>query len=206
MSGQPISELSGPLLSFLLMSAVVMGSPGPSTISVTAVGAAFGFRRSLGYAGGLVLGTTAVLFMVATGLFTLLLSIPSLVPVLIIGSAAYLLYLAWRIATAPPLADTRAAAAAPTTWGGFLLAVANPKAYVAIAAVFAGSTLAAPGSTTDAALKTITLVLMIVAIHLGWLLAGASFARALRDPVRSRIANIAFALALVASVLLPLFR
>ena len=35
---------------------------------------------------------------------------------------------------------------------------------------------------------------------------GASFARLLRDPVRSRIANIAFALALVASVLLPMLR
>ena len=35
------------LLSLILASLVVMGSPGPSTMSVTAVGAAFGFRRSL---------------------------------------------------------------------------------------------------------------------------------------------------------------
>ena len=38
------------LLALVLASAVVMGSPGPATISVTAVGAACGLRHSLGYA------------------------------------------------------------------------------------------------------------------------------------------------------------
>jgi threonine/homoserine/homoserine lactone efflux protein len=60
-----LAELWRPLLSLILASAAVMGSPGPSTVSVTAVGAAFGFRRSLGYMAGLVLGTMAVLLAVA---------------------------------------------------------------------------------------------------------------------------------------------
>src|SRR4051812_41633491 len=41
----------------LLTSLALMGSPGPSTVSVTAVGAAFGLRRSLAYVLGLILGT-----------------------------------------------------------------------------------------------------------------------------------------------------
>jgi threonine/homoserine/homoserine lactone efflux protein len=203
---QPLSELWTPFLSLVVMSAAVMGSPGPSTMSVTAVGAAFGLRRSLGYAAGLIAGTIAVLLAVAAGLFTLLLSVPGVAPILIAGSAGYILYLAWRIATAPPLADAPAAHAAPAAWEGFLLAVANPKAYVAIAAVFAGTTVSTAGSAADTALKIAVLTLMIVVIHAGWVLAGASFARLLRDPVRSRIANIAFALALVTSVALPLVR
>ena len=56
------------------------------------------------------------------------------------------------------------------------LADANPKAYVAIAAVFAGTTLA-DDPTPDALLKTAVLALMIVVIHVVWLLAGTSFAR-----------------------------
>ena len=39
-----------PLLTLILASVIIMGSPGPATISATAVGAAFGFRRSLRYA------------------------------------------------------------------------------------------------------------------------------------------------------------
>ncbi|HET6196804.1 MAG TPA: hypothetical protein VFE12_13660, partial [Acetobacteraceae bacterium] len=33
------------ILTLIVAAAVVMGSPGPSTMSVTAVGAAYGFRR-----------------------------------------------------------------------------------------------------------------------------------------------------------------
>ena len=96
-----------PVLTLILASVVIMGSPGPSTMSATAVGAAYGFRRSLLYACGLILGTTAVLFAVAVGVVTLLLSIPHGAPVLVAVSAAYILYLAFRIATAPPLARQR---------------------------------------------------------------------------------------------------
>src|SRR5262245_51819812 len=127
MIGHPASATLAALLSLVLMAAVVMGSPGPSTMSVTAVGAAFGWRRSLAYATGLILGTSTVLVAVATGLFTVLLSVPHAAPVLIAGSALYMLYLAWQIATAPPLGDKQAPAVAPGAWAGFLLAIANPK-------------------------------------------------------------------------------
>jgi threonine/homoserine/homoserine lactone efflux protein len=182
-------EIWRPLLSLILASVVVMGSPGPSTMSVTAVGAAFGARRSIGYLSGLVLGTIAVLLAVVAGVVSILLSVPRLAPVLLAASAAYMLYLAFRIATAPPLSKQSGTIAAPSFLAGFLLAVANPKAYVAIAAVFAGTTL-------GAASKTAVLAIMIVVIHVCWLLAGASLSRIFYDPVRSRIANIVFAAAL----------
>jgi len=92
------------LLTLILAAAVVMGSPGPSTMSVTAVGAAFGFRRALAYLAGIVVGTTAVLFAVAAGVVSMLLSVPRLAPVLVAVSAVYMAYLAFKIATAPPLA------------------------------------------------------------------------------------------------------
>jgi threonine/homoserine/homoserine lactone efflux protein len=115
------------LLALVLASAVVMGSPGPATISVTAVGAAFGLRHSLGYAWGIILGTIAVLLVVATGVMAVLASMPKLAPLLAVASAAYILYLAFRIATAPPLAARAAEASRPTWLAGFLLAVANPR-------------------------------------------------------------------------------
>ena len=192
-----LSGLWRPLAALILASAAVMGSPGPSTMSVTAVGAAFGLRRSLDYLWGLILGTIAVLIAVATGLFALLLSVPRLAPLLLAASGAYILYLAFKIATAPPLSKPDRRAAAPSFAAGFLLALANPKAYVAIAAVFASADLPVGSPAAGAMLKTAVLALMIVAIHLAWLLAGSSLSRIFHDPVSSRIANILFAVTLV---------
>lgn len=196
------SQLWQPLATLILASLVVMGSPGPSTMSVTAVGAAFGFRRSLPYLSGIVLGTIAVLLAVATGTVAVLLAVPRIAPILVGVSAVYILYLAFRIATAPPLSRHSDDRAAPSFAGGFLLAVGNPKAYVAIAAVFAGTRLTGEAGALDAGLKVTVLGLMIVVIHLGWLLAGAALSRVLSDPVRSRIANLAFAAVLVATTAL----
>ena len=185
-----------PFITLVMAAIVVMGSPGPSTMSVTAVGAAFGLRRSIGYFSGLVVGTIAVLVAVATGVVSLLLSVPHAAPVLVAASAAYILYLAYRIATAPPLSKLCGDIAAPSFAGGFALAIANPKAYVAIAAVFAGTTLA-DDPAPDALLKTTILAVMIVAIHMAWLLAGTVFSRVFYDPVYARIANAVFAVTLV---------
>jgi threonine/homoserine/homoserine lactone efflux protein len=206
MSGQ-IAVMPGiwrSVLALLLASVVVMGSPGPSTISATAMGAAFGLRRSLRYVCGLVVGTTAVLLAVAVGVVAVMLSIPYGARVLSLIASVYIVYLAWKIATAPPLDRASRPTVAPAFGGGFVLAIANPKAYLAIAAVFAGSTIVAADHTLDAVVKSALLAGMIVIIHLSWLLAGASLSRVLHDPVMSRVVNVSLAVALVAMTLAAL--
>jgi threonine/homoserine/homoserine lactone efflux protein len=187
---------AGSLGALIVASLAVMGSPGPATISVAAVGSAYGVRRSLAYAIGIILGTVLVLAAVATGLTATLLAVPALRPVLIVISAAYILWLAYHIATAPPLAQQRETKDAPSLAGGTLLGVANPKAWVAIAAVFASARLA-DTATADAAAKTVVLSVMIVVIMVSWLIAGAALAPMLRDPRRARIINVGLAAALV---------
>jgi threonine/homoserine/homoserine lactone efflux protein len=81
--------------------------------------------------------------------------------------------------------------------------VANPKAWIAIAAVFA-STRLADGARADAALKVPVLALVVVLIHAGWLLAGRLLMPALRDPRRSRVVNVTLAVLLVATSVLAL--
>jgi threonine/homoserine/homoserine lactone efflux protein len=191
----------GSLAPLVVASLAIMGSPGPATISLAVVGSSYGVRRSLAYLLGIVAGTMLVLVAVATGLTATLLAVPTLRPVLIAISAAYIVWLAYHIATAPPLAEQREASAAPSLLGGTVLAVANPKAWVAIAAVFASARLA-DAATTDAAAKTLVLAVMIVVITVGWLVVGASLAPVLRDRRRARIVNIALAVALVATTAL----
>ena len=197
-----------PLLALILASAIVMGSPGPATISVTAIGAAFGLRRSLGYLGGIILGTIAVLLAVAVGIVAMLLSLPRVAPVLIAASAAYMLYLAWRIATrAPPLTRHGPQTRRPVLRRRVSCSASPiPRPMWRSPRSSRARTLAAGDPALDAALKTAVLAVMIVVIHVCWLLAGTAFSRVLYDPVASRIVNVVFALALVATVGLAFVR
>jgi threonine/homoserine/homoserine lactone efflux protein len=185
----------------VLTSLAIMGSPGPATISLTAAGSACGVRRSLGYLGGIVAGTSIVLAAVATGITALLLAVPTARDVLLGVSAAYILWLAYHIATAPPLGAQTATSNTLGVGAGTLLGVANPKAWVAIAAVFA-STHLARHAPVDAVAKVAVLTVMIVLINATWLVAGASLAPLLRDPRRGRVVNVALAAALVAATAL----
>ncbi len=193
----------GPVLSLILAAAAVMGSPGPATISIAAVGSAFGVARAIPYMVGLIAGTTGVLVIVALGLSAALLSLPAIGPALTIASIAYVVWLAWKIATAPPLTALDPASAPPPLWGGVVLGIANPKAYVAIAAVFAANRIAVDPAA-DAIAKTAILAAMIVAIHVVWLLAGAAFARLLTNPVAARITNVTLAATMLVASLLAL--
>jgi threonine/homoserine/homoserine lactone efflux protein len=183
----------------------VMGTPGPATISLTAAGSAYGARRCLGYLAGIVAGTCVVLLAVAGGVTAAVLAVPAVRPVLIAVAAGYILWLAYHIATAPALPEQAGDVRPPSAAAGALLGVANPKAWVAIAAVFASVHVSA-GAAADAAAKVAVLSVLIVAVNATWLLAGAWLAPVLRDPVRARFANPALAALLVAAVVLAVVR
>jgi threonine/homoserine/homoserine lactone efflux protein len=192
------------LPAFLLAAVALAGSPGPATLSLTATGAAFGARRGAAYLTGIVIGMVAVMAVVASGLVGLLLAVPGATPVVTVLAAAYFLYLAWHIATAPPLAADTAQRRPPTFIGGLLLSLVNPKGYAAMAALFSGFVLVHERLALDVAAKMAVLVLIITAVNVAWLMAGAALTRFFRDPRSNRAINVAFAVLLVASVALAL--
>ena len=139
----------------------IMGSPGPATISLVAAGSAYGVRRSLGYLAGIVAGTAVVLRRGRDRDH---------------GGAAGRAGAAvgaargrrWRTSSGSPTTSRPrrrsrpdGAPPPPSLAGGALLGVANPKAWVAIAAVFASTRLAGT-ATADAVAKVAVLTVMIV--------------------------------------------
>ncbi|WP_341364174.1 LysE family transporter [Thalassospira sp. SN3W] len=207
------------LLLLWLAALPLMGSPGPATISLAASGSAFGIRPSLGYLGGIIIGTIAVLLLVATGIATALLAHPIAGQVLTAIAAIYILYLAWKIATAPIKAARTSPDAqqspettpeptpkttGPDFRGGVMLAIANPKAFAAIGAVYAAHAIAPHSLWLDNALKIAALALVIVLVNSLWLVFGAGFARLLSDPRFGRLINILFAALLIASLAMAL--
>lgn len=188
------------LLGFMLAGLALAGSPGPATLSLAAAGAAFGARRGLGYMAGIVIGMVGVMGIAAAGVIGVLLAIPGATPVVIAAAAAYFAYLAYRIATAPPLAEGASAGRRPSFAGGLFLSLVNPKGYAAMAALFSGFVLVQGRVALDAALKAIVLLAIMVAVNIAWLLLGTALTRLFREPRANRAINLAFAVLLIASV------
>jgi threonine/homoserine/homoserine lactone efflux protein len=186
------------LSAFVIAAFALTGSPGPATLGLSAAAAAFGLRRCLGLAAGIIVGVLLVFAAAAAGLTGLILAQPLLGPLVKGASVLYMLWLAWSIATAPPLAEG-APGDAPSFWGGMFLGVGNPKAYAAMAALSSGFVLAAP-PRADAFLKAGILLAVMIVVDLAWLLAGSTLARTMRSPAWSRAINVIFAVSLLASV------
>ncbi len=85
------------MLGFLWVAAI---TPGPNNLLLTTSGANFGFMRSLWLMIGIMLGMQSILLLVAFGVGSLILVYPSLHLILKILGSLYLLWLAWKVATA----------------------------------------------------------------------------------------------------------
>jgi threonine/homoserine/homoserine lactone efflux protein len=190
------------LLALILAGLVLAGSPGPNTMSLAAAGAAFGARRSIAYMIGLAFGMLAVMIIVASGVVAMLLAVPGIAPVATIAALLYFVYLAWKIATAPPLSEGGPERPAPALTDGLLLSLVNPKGYAAMLALFASHTLIADSLLGDAVLKIAATIAIIVFVNVIWLYVGAGLARFFQSPRASRIINVTFAILLLASAAL----
>lgn len=187
-------------LGFLLAGFALAGSPGPNTLSLAATGAAFGARCGFAYLWGLLVGMLAVMAIVATGLAGLVLALPGAGPVVTIFAVAYFFYLAFRIATAPPLSTGTQHDRQPSFVSGVILSLMNPKGYAAMAALFSGFQLVRTQLALDVAAKIMVLAVVILSVNVAWLFAGAALKQLFQEPRTSRIINISFAVLLLASV------
>lgn len=185
---------------FTLAAFALAGSPGPANTVLAAAGAAFGLRRSLSLASGIISGVLTVMLLTATGLAGLILALPGVEPVAHVAAVLYMAYLAWKIATAPPLQADAPEARAPSFGGGFFVGAGNPKTFAAVAALHSGFLLGPGDPTLDVVLKLTALLPVLVVVNIVWLLLGAALTRCFRDPKANRIINITFAVLLILSL------
>ncbi|WP_236617149.1 LysE family translocator [Litchfieldella anticariensis] len=130
-------------LAFLGPAALYMFSmtitPGPNNVMLTASGANYGFWRTMPHILGILGGCFALFSGIALGLGLLFERYPSVQMLLRIVGSAYLLYLAWKIATAPPPTLRTESEGRPLTfWQAAAFQFANPKAWVMGLALMAG--------------------------------------------------------------------
>ncbi|HZY18813.1 MAG TPA: LysE family translocator [Ramlibacter sp.] len=181
---------------------LMSSTPGPNNVMLTASGANFGYRGTLPHILGINAGGAVQTFATCLGLGMLFSAYPVLHAVLKVTGAAYLLYLAWRLAGAAP---GEQGSARPLTWReGALFQAVNPKSWMKAATL---ASLFMPAGLP--ALQGALLVSM-VGFAIGfpcvsmWALFGVAIRRALQDPRRRRAFNAIMAamLALLALSLL----
>jgi len=191
------------ITSFALFAAAQVGTPGPANMALLATGARYGLRRALPFVAGVVLGKQLVIWPVGFGLMQLADTAPWIFVALKYISAAYIIWLAWRVANMR--LNTGVEAKAPGFVAGLVVHPLNPKAWAMITAGFTAFT--APGTSSFEATVTIAAILLAVqaVLHPIWTYGGEQIARTVAGTPRERYLMWTLAALTVATVLFVLF-
>ncbi len=190
-------------LAFVVFITVASVTPGPNNTMLMASGANFGLRRTVPHMVGVVLGFGVLVTCVGLGLGALFALWPVLHTILRWVGAAYLFWLAWKIATADSIGG-QTAARPLRFWEVVAFQWVNPKAWVgAVGAVSAY----APKThyLSGLGLMIVSCMAINTPVVLLWAGAGAAVRRFLDHPGRLRAFNILMALVLALSVI-PMLR
>ncbi|WP_413731848.1 LysE family translocator [Sodalis sp. RH20] len=189
------------MLGFLWVAAI---TPGPNNMLLTASGANFGFWRSMPLMIGIMLGMQCILLLVAFGIGGLITLYPSLHFMLKVAGSLYLLWLAWKIATAAyEKLETDAPPPRPIPfYQGGLLQFLNPKAWLMALGAVASFSLSGSAYITSVGAISVGIVSVNIVSGVIWLGFGTLIGRLLRSK-RAWIAfNVAMGLLTAACVLL----
>jgi len=177
-------------------------TPGPSNIMVTAAGANAGLVRGLPCLLGVATGMGLMMFLVPLGLGSVVLGHPVLLKALNWSGAAFLLWLAWKIATSTGLES--GPEGRPV---GYFKAAAfqwvNPKSWL-VSASAAGTFLSSGASSPAVQSVYLGGLFFLAALPscFVWLAFGATIQRMLTSPRRLRAFNVAMGALLAASIVL----
>ena len=175
-------------------------TPGPNNIMLAASGVNFGFMRSVPHLAGVIVGFALLVVACGVGLGLIFNAAPALQLALKIAGAVYMLWLAFKVATAHRSDSEGVSLARPLTfWQAWLFQWINPKGL--IAALSAIAIYVRPGhERQDFAVMLIVFAIVTLASALTWTAFGVGLRRLLRNPAHARIFNISMAVLLVASI------
>lgn len=178
---------------------VTVMTPGPNNLMLMASGTNFGFSRSIPHMLGIGLGFPLMVACVGLGVMQVFDLWPLSYTLLKIGSVAYLVYLAWKIANAAPPRDAEASGKPLTFLQSAAFQWVNPKAWsMALSAI----TLYATGRDLASVLWVAGVYVVVSSISTtSWTLLGQQLRRLLKNQTRLRIFNWLMAALLIATLI-----
>ena len=162
------------MTSYIIISFLMMVTPGPGVLSLAGVGAGFGWRVGIMYLIGLFLGTNGVALLVVLGFKQFLFEIDGVELTFLVLSLSYLSFLSWRIATSDNKTGFKETSKAPKLYEGIFLQFVNPKAYVVQGHLFVFLSLGISSYNTEILTKFLIVNSIWIPIHILWLWLGIS--------------------------------
>ncbi|AAZ37091.1 Amino acid transporter LysE [Pseudomonas ficuserectae] len=192
------------LLAFTLFAFVTSITPGPNNMMLLASGVNFGFSRTLPHMLGISIGFFVLVLAVGFGLGSVFKAWPLLYTILRYVGAAYLLYLAWKIATSGPASDNVDSQGKPLSFmSAALFQWVNPKAWIMAIGAISTYTPMQGYFYNVVVISAVFALINLPSVGI-WAGFGSLLRNVLRDPLGLRIFNGVMAVLLVAS-LYPLF-
>ena len=188
------------LLGFALFALVTSITPGPNNTMLLASGVNFGFNRTIPHMLGVTCGFFILVVAVGFGLGAVFQTYPLLYTVLRYVGAAYLLYLAWKIAHSGPVAEGEQGEGKPISYlGAAAFQWVNPKAWImAIGAISTYTPM--QGYFTNVLVIAAVFALINLPSVSVWAGCGTLLRNVLKDRRWLRLFNWGMALLLVASL------
>jgi len=162
------------MASYIIISFLMMVTPGPGVLSLAGVGAGFGWRVGIMYLIGLFLGTNGVALLVVLGFKQFLFEIDGVELTFLFLSLSYLSFLSWRIATSDNKTGFTETSKAPKLYEGIFLQFVNPKAYVVQGHLFVVLSLGISSYNVEILTKFLIVNSIWIPIHIFWLWLGIS--------------------------------
>jgi threonine/homoserine/homoserine lactone efflux protein len=129
---------SAEITALLLLSTAASFTPGPNTTLSTALAANLGLKRAMRFVVAVPIGWGLLFTLCAGGLGALVVAVPLLRQAIQVAGVAYLLWLAYKMASASSLGEADASRLNVTFWQGVALQFLNIKAWMLGLTVTAG--------------------------------------------------------------------
>ena len=179
-------------------------TPGPNTMLATALAANFGMRRAWRFIVAVPTGWTLMMVACGLGLGALVFALPWLRGGVKAIGVAYLVWLAWKLASTRALAPAAAARMQVGFWQGVALQFVNIKAWMLALALAAGWVATSAGHASSNPGERLAIVCGVMAVfalssNAAYALAGSLLRRWLAEGDRLLWFNRAMALLLLAT-------
>jgi threonine/homoserine/homoserine lactone efflux protein len=186
------------LIALIVAASVLLGTPGPATLSLAAVGATAGVAKGLRYLAGILVGLACAMAGAVVGVAAIFVQWPQARIVVQIVGTLYLTYIAYRIAFAPIASDNiDGESTAPRFRDGVVLNILNPKLYAGFFVLFSQFLL--PVSNAPAQYASTAAVMFVIGIVVDsiWLGIGSSIQAIFAHPRYARAVRVLFGLSIV---------
>lgn len=181
-------------------------TPGPNNIMIMSSGVNYGVQKSLPHMAGIQLGFLLMLLAIGFGAGLILQQQPLLHSVVKLLGAVYLLYLAWKIASAAPEQIETGNSKPLSFWQAIAFQWVNAKAWVMITGAIAAFTSVQGIYWQQLALIALVFLLVGLPCTGSWLLFGAALKKLLTAPKQRQWFNRVMGSVLALSVLPPLWQ